>query len=95
MYGCGRALLHSTFQIITICITLVCCLHLQVVCSEVGTDCFNDICEFTWIHRTIGELPSQGIRFVSAIFLYEGVVHLLIIGLVKLYNSWSIERRIG
>ena len=68
---------------------------MQVVCSEVGTDCFNDICEFTWIHRTIGELPSQGIRFVSAIFLYEGVIHLLIIGLVKLYNSWSIERRIG
>ena len=68
---------------------------LQVLCSEVGTDCFNDICEFTWIHRTIGELPSQGIRFLSAIFLYEGVVHLLIIGLIKLYNSWTIERRIG
>lgn len=67
----------------------------QVLCSEVGTDCFDDICEFTWIHRTIGEIPSQGLRFLSSIFLYEGVVHLLIIGVFKFFTCWKIEKRIG
>lgn len=67
----------------------------KVVCSEVGTDCFKDICEFSWIGRTIGQTPSQGIRFLAAIFLYDGVIHLLLIGLLKLYISWKIERRIG
>ena len=67
----------------------------KVLCSEVGTDCFNGICEFTWIHKTIGEIPDQGIRFLAAIFLYDGVIHLILIGLFKLYNSWTIERRVG
>ncbi len=67
----------------------------QVLCSEVGTDCFKDICEFTWIHRTIGQLPSQGLRFISSMFLYEGVIHLLLIGIPKLFFSWKIETRIG
>lgn len=67
----------------------------KVLCSEVGTDCFNSICEFTWVGKTIGEIPSQGMRFFSAMFLYDGVVTLLIIGLFKLYNSWKTERRIG
>jgi len=67
----------------------------KVVCSEVGEDCFKGICRFSWIKRTIGQVPSQGLRFVSAIFLYDGVITLVIVGLFKLYKSWSIERRIG
>lgn len=67
----------------------------KVLCSEVGTDCFHSICEFTWVGKTIGENPGQGMRFFSAMFLYDGVVTLLIIGLFKLYNSWKTERRIG
>ncbi len=66
-----------------------------VLCSELGTDCFNHICEFAWIGKTIGEIPSQGLRFLSALFLYDGIITLLIIGLFKLYNSWKVERRIG
>ena len=67
----------------------------KLLCSEVGTDCFKGICEFTWIHQTIGEVPDQGLRFLSAIFLYHGVVQLILIGLFKFYISWVIERRIG
>ena len=66
-----------------------------VLCSDLGTDCFNHICEFTWIGKTIGQIPSQGLRFFSAMFLYDGIVTLVIIGVFKLYNSWKIERRIG
>lgn len=67
----------------------------KVLCSKVGTDCFNDICEFSWIGKTIGQVPSQGMRFFSAMFLYDGVITLVIIGLFKFYKSWAIERRIG
>ncbi len=67
----------------------------KVVCSEVDLDCFKGICEFSWIRRTIGQVPSQGLRFLSAMFLYDGVITIVIIGLFKLYKSWTIERRIG
>ncbi len=65
----------------------------KLLCSEV--DCFADTCRFDWINRTINEIPDQGLRFISAIFLNHGVVTLVIVGFIKLYNSWMIERRIG
>lgn len=67
----------------------------QLLCGEVGADCFNDICKFTHLWADSIAQPSQGLRFVSAMFLYDGAITLVIIGLLKLYNSWSIEKRIG
>lgn len=68
----------------------------QILCSQVGTDCFKHICEFSWVGKTIGDkVPNQGMRFFSAMFLYDGVITLLIVGVFKLYNCWTIERRIG
>ncbi len=65
----------------------------KLLCSEVN--CFADACRFDWINRTIGEIPDQGFRFFTAMFLNHGVVTLIIVGIIKLYNSWKIERRIG
>lgn len=67
----------------------------QLLCGEVGAGCFDDICKFTNLWVDSVPQPSQGLRFVSAMFLYDGAVTLLIIGLLKFYNSWSIEKRIG
>ena len=65
---------------------------LQLVCSEVSTQCFTDICEFSW--AVSGLQPGQGIRFLSAIFLYEGVIHLILISIFKFPIMWKIETRI-
>lgn len=67
-------------------------LYLQLVCSDVSTACFDDTCELTWSAKNLQ--PSQGVRFLSAIFLYEGILHWILITLFKLPTMWKIETRI-
>ena len=67
----------------------------QLLCGEVGADCFTDICKFTSLWIDSIAQPSQELRFISAMFLYDGAITLVIIGLLKFYNSWSVEKRIG
>lgn len=67
----------------------------KVLCGEVGTDCFKDICRFSWIGKTIGQAPEQGIRFLAAMFLYKGIIDFVIVVLLKLYTCWKTEKRIG
>lgn len=64
----------------------------QLLCSDVSTACFDDICELTWSAK--GLQPRQGVRFLSAIFLYEGVIHWILIALFKIPIMWKIETRI-
>ena len=65
---------------------------MQLVCSDVATACFDDICELTWSAK--GLQPQQGVRFLSAIFLYEGIIHWVLIALFKFPIMWKIESRI-
>jgi membrane associated rhomboid family serine protease len=59
----------------------------------VSTQCFDDICELTWSAPRLR--PQQGVRFLSAIFLYEGVIHWILISVFKLPTMWKIESRIS
>ncbi|CAI8048473.1 Inactive rhomboid protein 1 [Geodia barretti] len=65
----------------------------KLLCSEVSTQCFKDICELTW--SAPGRRPQQGVRFLSAIFLYEGIIHWILIALFKIPVMWKIETRIS
>ena len=64
----------------------------QLLCSEVSNACFDDICELTW--SAPGHRPHQGVRFLSAIFLYEGIIHWIIIAVFKIPTMWKVETRI-
>ena len=70
----------------------MCHTYTQLLCSEVSTQCFKDICELTW--SAPGRRPQQGVRFLSAIFLYEGIIHWILIALFKIPVMWKIETRI-
>eukprot|EP00731_Ephydatia_muelleri_P028003 Em0019g876a len=67
----------------------------KLLCSELGSGCFRDICRLDWINRTLGQVPDQGIRFISAIFLYCGILEFVMVFFPKFYTNWKIERRIG
>ncbi|XP_065919924.1 inactive rhomboid protein 1-like [Dysidea avara] len=68
----------------------------KLLCHHTILDCLRGVCELTWSSSTFsGSNPNQWYRLIIAVFMYNGVIQLVILLAIQLYFCYKIERRIG